>query len=230
MSNAQTYLIRDVAPEERPRERLIQHGASTLSNAELLAIVLRTGTLNESAVLLAQRLLKTSGGLRALIEMNVAQLTEVKGIGEAKAVQILAGLELGRRLARVSSESILTIRSPQDAANFLMDELRFLQKEHFICLFLNTKNQITGKETLSIGTLNASLVHPREVFHAAIKRRCASIICAHNHPSGDPTPSSEDIDITRRLAEVGDIVGIEVLDHIVIGDGRYISLKEKGYM
>src|SRR5690625_1785488 len=122
MSNTQTYLIRDVAPEERPRERFIQHGASTLSNAELLAIVLRTGTLNESAVLLAQRLLKTSGGLRALVEMSIDQLTEIKGIGEAKAVQVLAALELGRRMARVSSETIVTIRSPQDAADFLMDE------------------------------------------------------------------------------------------------------------
>ncbi|AFH65042.1 hypothetical protein B2K_30790 [Paenibacillus mucilaginosus K02] len=209
---------------------MIHYGAEALSNAELLAILLRTGTYQESAVHVAQRLLRESGGLRSLSDMSLEQMTSIKGIGSAKALQIRAGIELGRRMARSGLNETVTIRSPQDAANLLMEDLRYLQKEHFVCLFLNTKNHVIGRETLSMGSLNASIVHPREVFRSAIKRSSASIVCAHNHPSGDPTPSPEDIALTRRLAEAGEIVGIEVLDHLVIGDQRFVSLKELGYM
>jgi len=222
--------LRDVPDEERPRERMMQYGAQALSNAELLAILLRTGTYQESAVFLAQRLLSQAGGLRNLVDMSLQQLTEIKGIGAAKGLQIQAGIELGRRLARSSMNETVTVRSPQDVADLLMEELRYLNKEHFVCLFLNTKNHVIGQETLSMGSLNASIVHPREVFRAAIKRSSASIICVHNHPSGDPTPSSEDVQMTQRLAEAGEIVGIEVLDHIVIGDRKFVSLKEQGLM
>ncbi|WP_248927404.1 RadC family protein [Paenibacillus hamazuiensis] len=222
--------LRDVPSEERPRERMQQQGAQALSNAELLAILLRTGTYSESAVHLAQRVLQESGGLRRLVEMTMEQLTAIKGIGEAKALQIQAGIELGRRLARSSMGEKVIIRSPQDAASLLMEDLRYLQTEHFVCLFLNTKNHVIGQETLSVGSLNASIVHPREVFRAAIRRSSASIICAHNHPSGDPTPSREDIEMTGRLMEAGEIIGIEVLDHIIIGDNRFSSLKEQGLM
>ncbi|MFB6363677.1 DNA repair protein RadC [Paenibacillus elgii] len=222
--------LRDVPSEDRPRERMMLYGAQALSNAELLAILLRTGTYHESAVHVAQRLLLQSGGLRMLTDMSMEQLTEIKGIGEAKALQIQAGIELGRRLARSTMSETVTIRSPQDVAALLMEDLRYLQKEHFVCLFLNTKNHVIGQETLSMGSLNASIVHPREVFRAAIKRSSASIVCAHNHPSGDPTPSPEDVEITKRLVQAGEIVGIDVLDHIVIGDKRYISLKELGFM
>ncbi|MDF2961923.1 MAG: repair protein RadC [Paenibacillus sp.] len=222
--------LRDVPNDERPRERMMQYGAQALSNAELLAILLRTGTYQESAVHLAQRMLSQSGGLRSLVDMSLEQLTEIKGIGEAKGLQIQAGIELGRRLARTSMKDTVTVRSPKDAADLLMEDLRYLQKEHFVCLFLNTKNHVIGQETLSMGSLNASIVHPREVFRAAIKRSSAAIICAHNHPSGDPTPSSEDIQMTQRLVEAGDIVGIDVLDHIVIGDQKFVSLKEQGLM
>ncbi|KEQ22580.1 RadC family protein [Paenibacillus tyrfis] len=222
--------LRDVPSEDRPRERMMLYGAQALSNAELLAILLRTGTYQESAVHVAQRLLLECGGLRMLTDMSMEQLTEIKGIGEAKALQIQAGIELGRRLARSTMNETVTIRSPQDVAALLMEDLRYLQKEHFVCLFLNTKNHVIGQETLSMGSLNASIVHPREVFRAAIKRSSASIVCAHNHPSGDPTPSPEDVEISKRLVQAGEIVGIDVLDHIVIGDKRYVSLKELGFM
>jgi DNA repair protein RadC len=222
--------LRDVPHEERPRERMMQYGPHALSNAELLAILLRTGTIQESAVHLAARLLKQCGGLRGLVDMSLHQLTELKGIGEAKALQIQAGIELGRRLSRSAMSDAVVIRSPHDVAALLSEDLRYLQKEHFVCLFLNTKNHVIAQETLSMGSLNASIVHPREVFRAAIKRSSASIICVHNHPSGDPTPSPEDVQITERLVQAGEIVGIEVLDHVIIGDRRFVSLKEHGLM
>lgn len=229
---ALTYTLRDIPSEERPRERMLQHGPQALNNAELLAVLLRTGTVAESAVRLAERVLQHAGSLRQLVDMSLEQLTELKGVGPAKALQIQASIELGRRLARTTSASDerTALLSPQDAAGYIMEDLRYLTKEHFVCLFLNTKNRVVGQETLSIGSLNASIVHPREVFRAAIRRGCASIIVAHNHPSGDPTPSPEDIQLTGRLVESGQLVGIDVLDHIVVGDGIFISLKEKGFM
>lgn len=223
-------VLRQLPKEERPRERLLWHGPEALSNAELLAILLRTGTANESAVKLAGKVLAACGGLRHLTDMTVEQLTAIKGIGPAKALQLKAGIELGRRLSRSRLDDAPQIRSPRDAAELVRDELRFLTKEHFIVLFLNTKNRVIGKETLSIGSLNASIVHPREVFRSAIQRNSASIICAHNHPSGDPTPSPEDIDVTRRLAEAGRLIGIELLDHIIIADQTHVSLKELGHV
>lgn len=224
------HLLRNVPHEERPRERMMQYGAEALSHTELLAILLRTGTKRESAVHLAGKILKECGSLRNLLDMSMNELTAIKGIGPAKAVQLRAGIELGRRIVRSGQGEIVTVRKPQDAANYVMEELRYLKKEHFVCLFLNTKNHIIARETLSVGTLNASLVHPREVFRAAVKAGSASIICVHNHPSGDPMPSPEDITLTKRLVEAGELMGIEVLDHLVIGDGRFISLKEHGYM
>lgn len=227
---SQRYILRDIPQEERPRERMMQYGASALSHAELLAILLRTGTKSESAVHVANRMLQQLGNLRYLVDMSVDEMTQIKGVGPAKALQLKAGIELGRRLAKTHHQETITIRQPQDAADLLMEQMRYLQKEHFICLFLNTKNHVITQETLSMGSLNASIVHPREVFRAAIKCSSASVICAHNHPSGDPTPSPEDIQLTKRLVEAGNIVGIEVLDHIVIGDLSFISLKERGLM
>lgn len=226
----QSTALRDVPREDRPRERMMQVGAESLSHAELLAILLRTGTQKQSALHLAGAVLKQCGTLRNLMDMSMDELTSIRGIGPAKALQLRAGIELGRRLAKSGNGEVVTVRSPGDAADYVMDELRYLKKEHFVCLFLNTKNHIIARETLSIGTLNASLVHPREVFRAAIKCSSASIICVHNHPSGDPTPSPEDVSLTTRLAEAGQLVGIEVLDHLVIGDGKYVSLKEQGYL
>ena len=222
--------LREVPHEERPRERMMRYGAESLSHAELLAILLRTGTQRQSAVHLAGSILKQCGNLRNLMDMSMEEMTSIRGIGPAKALQLRAGIELGRRITRSRLDDTVTVRRPKDAADYVMEELRYLRKEHFVVLFLNTKNHIIARETLSVGTLNASLVHPREVFRAAIKCSSASIICAHNHPSGDPAPSPEDISLTKRLAEAGQLVGIEVLDHLVIGDGRFISLKEQGHL
>ncbi|MEY4479361.1 MAG: hypothetical protein RLZZ267_39 [Bacillota bacterium] len=226
----QRSVMREVPVEERPRERMQINGAEALSNAELLAILLRTGTKNVSAVQLAQQLLMKTNGIHGLVEMTTGELTTVRGLGTAKALQIKAGIELGRRLAKTSRDELFAVRSPEDAAAFLMEDLRYLKKEQFVCLFLDTKNQIVCQETLSIGSLNASIVHPREVFRAAIRHGSASIICAHNHPSGDPTPSPEDLNITKRLREVGELIGIPVIDHIVIGDRKFVSLKQRGLM
>ncbi|KGE18298.1 RadC family protein [Paenibacillus wynnii] len=227
---SQTLMLRDLPHEERPRERMMQYGAESLSQAELLAILLRTGTRRESAIGIAQRMLSQVGGLRQLADLSIKELTLIKGIGPAKAIQLKAGIELGRRMSNSRLNQLVTIRSPYDAADILTEQLRYLQKEHFVCLFLNTKNHVIAQETLSMGSLNASIVHPREVFRAAIKCSSASIICAHNHPSGDPTPSPEDISLTSRLVQAGEIVGIDVLDHLIIGDSSFVSMKEKGLM
>jgi DNA repair protein RadC len=222
-------MIRDYPLEERPRERMIKDGAEKLSNQELIAILLRTGTKNESVFELASRVLKELGTIRRLTEASVEELTRIKGIGEAKAVQIKAGIELGRRVSRKQVE-LFTIRSPEDAATYLMELLSLEQQEKFYCLYLNTKNQVVFEKAVFVGSLNASIVHPREVFKEAVKWSAASIIVAHNHPSGDPTPSREDIEVTRRLIDAGEMIGIECLDHLIIGDGRFVSLKEKGYI
>ncbi|AMM94068.1 DNA repair protein RadC [Peribacillus simplex] len=223
-------LIRDYPKEERPRERFLQDGPQSLSNQELLALLLRTGSKEESVLQLSGRLINSFKGLRLLKEASVEELTVIKGIGEAKAIQILASVELGRRIHKLNDQDRYVIRSPEDGANYCMEEMRFLSQEHFVCLYLNTKNQVLQKTTVFIGSLNASIVHPREVFKEAFRRSAASIICLHNHPSGDPSPSREDIEVTKRLVECGKIIGIEVLDHIIIGEHKYVSLKEKGYL
>lgn len=227
---SENMLIRDYPKEERPRERFLQDGPQSLSNQELLALLLRTGSKEESVLQLSNRLIKAFEGLRLLKEASVEEMTEIKGIGEAKAIQILAAVELGRRIHKLNDQDRYVIRSPEDGANYCMEEMRFLSQEHFVCLYLNTKNQVLHKRTVFIGSLNASIVHPREVFKEAFRRSAASIICLHNHPSGDPSPSREDIDVTKRLVECGKIMGIEVLDHIIIGEHKYVSLKEKGYL
>jgi len=226
----ETLSIRDFPKDDRPRERMMNEGPESLSNHELLAILLRTGTKNESALHLASKLLKQFDGLRLLKDATVEEITSIQGIGQAKAVQIMAALELGRRIHQLTYEERYVIRSPKDAADYVMEEMRFLTQEHFVCIYLNTKNQVLQKRTVFIGSLNASIVHPREVFKSALKRSAASLICVHNHPSGDPTPSREDIEVTRRLAECGKLIGIEMLDHIIIGEHKFVSLKEKGYL
>nr|WP_312859649.1 DNA repair protein RadC [Peribacillus huizhouensis] len=223
-------LIRDVPKDERPRERFIQTGPQSLSNQELLAILLRTGTKEESVLQLANRLISTFEGLRMLIDASIDEITAIKGIGEAKAIQILAAVELGKRITQLNYPDRYVIRSPEDGAKYCMEEMRFLTQEHFITLYLNTKNQVIHKQTIFIGSLNASIVHPREVYKEAFRRSAASIICLHNHPSGDPSPSREDIEVTKRLVECGKIIGIELLDHIIIGEHKFVSLKEKGYL
>ncbi len=215
---------------ERPRERLLRYGSQVLTNAELIALVIGTGRVGESALSLAERILAKSGGLVELVQAEVNELQQVDGVGPAKAATILAAIELGRRLQASKNTVLRKIASPSDAAGFLLERLAFLRKEHFMTLHLDTKHQIIGEEIVSIGSLNASIVHPREIFKIAVKRSAAAIICSHNHPSGDPTPSSEDIAVTNRLIQAGNILGIDVLDHIVVGDARYVSMRECGYM
>jgi DNA repair protein RadC len=225
-----SLMIRDFPQDERPRERLIQNGPESLSNHELIAILLRTGTKDESVLQLSNRLLTNFEGLRLLKAATLEEMTEIKGIGQAKAIQILAAVEIGRRIANLNYTDRYVIRSPEDGANYVMNDMRFLSQEHFVCLYLNTKNQVLHKQTIFIGSLNASIVHPREVFREALKRSAASIICLHNHPSGDPAPSREDIEVTKRLVECGKMIGIDVLDHLIIGENKFVSLKEKGYL
>lgn len=222
--------IKDLPISERPRERLLAEGSAKLSDADLIAILIRNGTKEDTAIQLAERILVAVGGLLELPRFGVEELMQIKGLGPVKAVTIQATIELAKRLSsRLRLESV-TISSPGDAAGLMMEEMRHYLREHFCVVLLDTKNKVLGVEEISVGSLNTSLVHPREVFRPAIRKACASIILIHNHPSGDPTPSREDLDVTRRLFEAGKLVGIEVLDHVVIGDGKFISFREKGLM
>ena len=230
MLTEQALMMREVHSADRPRERLISQGATSLSNQELIAILLRTGTKQESVLHLANRVLLSFEQIHHLKDATIEEITAIKGIGQAKAVQILASVELGRRLSSKQTDTKYTIRSPKDAANYLMADMTSLKQEHFVVLFLNIKNQVMHKQTIFVGSLNASIVHPREIFREAVRRSSASIVCAHNHPSGNPAPSPEDIAVTKRLLEAGSIIGIELLDHIIIGDYQFISSNEKGFM
>lgn len=212
---------------ERPRERLEKLGAEALSDAELLAIILRTGVEGSSALGLANRLLFKFGDLKSLAAASPEQLCQIEGIGPAKAVQVKAALDLARRLSGFRPADRPAIRSSRDVFALLSDEMRLEEKECFKALYLDVKNRVKKVETISVGTLSASLVHPREVFKSAIRDNCAAVIIVHNHPTGDPTPSSHDTETTERIKAAGKILGIELLDHIIIGEGRYFSYKDK---
>lgn len=228
MNSDLNYTIKDLPEEERPREKLYRYGSKALSNPELLAIIIRTGSKEETAIEISQRLLAMDKrGLALLADISFEELTSIRGIGKCKAAQILAAIELGKRISIACNMEKIKITSPLDVVNVLMEEMRYLKREHFKVVLLDTKNQIISIENVSIGNLNSSIVHPREVFKIAIRRSSASMILVHNHPSGDPTPSSEDISITKRLLESGKILGISILDHIIIGNKTYVSLKEK---
>ncbi len=221
--------IHDMQKEERPRERLIKNGASALSDSELLAIILRTGSRQENVINLCQRIIREYN-LKQLSQANLTQLIKIHGIKESKAAQIIACFELARRLESFNEEEKPKINSPEDVYRRIYPMMREQKKEMFIELCLDTKNQIIKEGTISIGSLNANIVHPREVFKMALTESAAHIIVAHNHPSGDPTPSREDIEITKKLVETGNIMGITVLDHVIIGDGRHFSMKEAGHI
>ncbi len=221
-------MIRDMPFEERPREKLKLLGAGSLTNAELLAIMLRTGNDRESAVQLATRILSQGGGLKNLPALSLEDLQENRGIGPDKAVMIKAALEMGIRLATMPLDSAESVTNPRQAADLFMEELRYKKKEYFKILLLDTKNRVISKEEISVGSLSASIVHPREIFNLPIRKSAASIILFHNHPSGDPSPSQEDLAVTGRLSDAGNLIGINVRDHIIIGDGRFFSFREKG--
>jgi DNA repair protein RadC len=229
-TDSTTYqpLIQDLPANERPRERLQNYGAKALSNAELLAIILRAGVEGRSAVALGQHLLARFNGLRGIAQATIGDICHLKGVGPAKAVQIKAALELGRRLVIEAPEERPQITSPADAANLIMLDMSLLQQEEMRVLLLDTKNHVLDAVRLYRGSVNTSLVRVAEVFREAVKRNCAAIIVAHNHPSGDPTPSPEDVRITRQINDAGKLLDIEVLDHLIIGHQRFVSLKERG--
>ncbi|KUO58257.1 MAG: hypothetical protein APF84_05310 [Gracilibacter sp. BRH_c7a] len=220
--------LKDLPEDLKPRERLYQLGPEVLSNREILAILLRTGTQGENVLELAERILTEAGGLIGLARLSIYELEQVHGIGPAKAAQVKAALELGKRSISADPAARPVINSPSDVADLVMEEMRILDREHFRIMHLSTRNNVLGISAVSVGSLNSSIVHPRECFKEAIRRNANSIILLHNHPSGDPTPSREDLDITRRLTEGGKILGIEILDHVIIGEKRYVSLKEQG--
>ncbi|MFX4261600.1 RadC family protein [Pelotomaculum propionicicum] len=220
--------IKELPEETRPRERLLKEGPEALSDIELLAILLRTGSREATAIDLASQIMAQFSNLRLLLGATIEELGEIKGVGPAKACQVKAALELARRTSSFSDHRRPVIKSPDDAASLVMEEMRHFDREHFRAILLNTKNQVIGTDKVSVGTLNSSAVHPRELFRNAIKRGAASVILVHNHPSGDPSPSREDKDITLRVKEAGNIIGIDVLDHIIIGDNKFTSFKANG--
>lgn len=222
-----TYRIMDLDEEERPRERLARMGAQVLSNAELLAILLRVGVPGESAVHVGQRLLKEFGGLAGLHQADFEVVCKQHGIGTAKAAQIKAAIELGRRLAIASPEERPAVHSPQDAAALVQYEMSALEQEELRVMLLDVRNRVLDIVTVYRGSLNSSQVRVGELFKAAIRRNAAAILVVHNHPSGDPSPSPEDIALTRGIIQAGKLLDVELLDHLVIGQGKFISLKER---
>ncbi len=219
-------LIKEMHFSDKPRERLMIYGPDKLTNQELLGIIINTGHKEESSIGIANRIIKDMKSVRELRDLTYHELISIKGIGEAKAITILAVIELAIRMHTHSLEEDLYIKSPDDVSKLLMEKMRYYQQEHFVVLYLSTKNMVIHQETMFKGSLNTSIVHPREVYKEAIKRSAAAIICVHNHPSGDPSPSREDIEVTKRLYECGEMIGVDFLDHIIIGSGKYISLKE----
>jgi DNA repair protein RadC len=220
--------IKELPRSERPRERLLNHGPGALSSAELLAIILRTGTANENVVRLAQRLLASFDGLAGLARANASELSAEKGLGPAKVTQVKAALELGRRMLIASPDERPQIRSPSDAANLVMSEMGLLEQEHLRVMLLDTKNRVLDTPTIYKGSLNTSMIRIGELFREAVRANCAALIVLHNHPSGDPTPSPEDVAVTRQIVEAGKLLDIDVLDHLIIGQQRFVSLKERG--
>ena len=223
------YTIKQLPPELRPRERLLEAGPSALSDGELLGLLFGIGSREKTAVELAGEVISEAGGLHGLYDVSVHELMQVNGIGEAKACIILAAVELGRRIGQVRNPGRPVISSPADVERLLRGRIANLDRENFVVVLLNTKNEVIETSTVSVGTLGASLVHPREVFKPAVRASAASVILAHNHPSGKVEPSREDREVTRRLGEAAGILGIEVLDHVIVGDG-YFSMKEHGML
>ncbi|MDW5471374.1 RadC family protein [Staphylococcus equorum] len=221
--------INELADNQKPRERLLNHGASNLSHAELLAILINTGRKGSSSIDIANELLKSVDNLKELKMLSISDLNKIKGVGLYKALILKAAFELGERMHSGSVDDKVQISSPKDVADFMMGKMEHLTQEKFIALFLNSKNVIIKQKTIFVGTLNSSIVHPREIFSEAIKCASNAIIVLHNHPSGDVTPSNEDIKSTERLKKCGQVLGIDLLDHIIIGDHTYLSMVEEGY-
>ena len=223
---SKSFTIHDLPREERPRERLVELGEQALSVQELLQIILGRGIAGESVAVTAQKLLSQFGSLEKLSEASIEELSSIKGIGPAKATQIKAVFEIGRRIStQIPSYKSKELNNPQKVHKLIKNKLKNYHKEHFYIILLNSRNWSIAE--ISIGSLNASIVHPREVFSEAIKNKAASVIFVHNHPSGDPEPSEDDLEITKRLVNGGKILGIEVVDHIIVAKDRFMSFKEK---
>ena len=223
------FKMKDLSVEDRPRERLCSMGAQVLSNAELLAVLIGSGTKERSALRIAEEMTREEGLYRQVARwQRVQEFSHIKGLGNARAARILAAMELGRRIACASAVESAHITSPCDGAQYLMGRLRNETHEKFVVLLLNTKNRVIKTEQIAEGSLTSAIVHPREVFAPAVVAHAACILVAHNHPSGDPHPSAEDRNLTHALEEAGNILGIPLLDHLVIGDGCYYSFKEHG--
>ncbi len=227
MSNKE-YSVMQLPLCERPRERLLRLGPEAVSSAELLAIILGSGTKGKSVIRLSQEIISTFGSLNNLADSTIEELCEIKGVGQAKAIQIKAALSLALRLSQSNGVAKYKIDHPLRAYNLLKESLQKEKRELFSIVLLDTKSFLINHQTVSIGTLSKSLIHPREVFYPAIRHKAASLLLVHNHPSGDPTPSKEDIEITKILVEVGNVMGIPVKDHLIIGHETYVSLRESG--
>ena len=222
--------IQDLPSEDRPRERLILWGPEALSDIELLAVLIGSGTSKEGVLQLSQRLISEFGGLQPLFQAEFARIRQVPGLGPAKACMMAACFELTKRLTRQCPILRSQIRTPEDIAAIFMSRMRYLKQEQLQASYLDIKNRLLSHRTISIGTLGSSIIHPRDIFRYAIDLPCAAIILVHNHPTGDPTPSQEDIQVTKRIIQAAEIMGIPLLDHVIIGDGRFVSLKEKGLL
>lgn len=221
--------IKLLPEEERPVEKCLSMGVESLSNSELLALLINTGTKSKSAMMLASEVLaKDERGISYLKESSAQELMTIEGIGRAKATRIMAACELGKRIASRSVKQGYRVVNDEDIAELFMEDMRYLNKEVFKALLLDSKGGIISVETISVGELNSTLVHPREAFACAVKKSAAAVVFVHNHPSGDPTPSQDDYETTERLMACGNLLGIRVLDHLVIGDGRYISIRALG--
>lgn len=226
------HTIKEMYRDERPYEKCEQYGAEHLTDVELLAVLLRTGTKGENSIQLAQKILHPEFGQEGILNIHhwsMQQLLQVKGIGKVKAIQILCLAELTKRLAKAEAARGLDFSSPDTIAQYYMEDMRHKKKEVMKLLLLNTKSRLIAENDVSTGTVNMALVSPRELFVDALQKNAVSIILLHNHPSGDPTPSREDLQITQRVRQAGDLIGVELLDHIIIGDNRYISLREIGF-
>ena len=227
-STKPVYRITDLATEERPRERLAHLGAQALATSELIAILLRVGVTGENAVQVGQRLLKVYGGISGLQRAPFEDLCNQHGIGEAKAAQIKAAIELGRRLSLESPDERPAVNSPADAAALVAYEMSALEQEHLRVILLDTRNRVLEIVEIYKGSVNSSQIHVGEIFKPAVRRNAPAIIVVHNHPSGDPTPSPDDVAVTRAIVQAGKLLDVDVLDHMVIGQGRWVSLKERG--
>ena len=222
------FMIKEMPEAERPRERFMKYPVDTIQTHELIAIILRTGSKNESVLELSKKILYQYDNVKELSNASIDDLTKIRGIGQSKAIELKAAFELGVRASMDFHHQKVKLISPESIYLYLKDHLEMKMQEHFIALYLNTKAELIKKETLFIGSLNSSLVHPREIFKHAVINSAATIIICHNHPSGDPTPSQNDIEVTKIIHKNGVMMDIQLMDHIIIGRNRYFSFKEKG--